>query len=242
MNTRSRVLTVSGVSVEVVRKAIKNLHLGVYPPDGRVRVAVPLVLSDSAVRVAVIGKLRWIRRQQATFARQPRQPQRLMVAGESHFFLGNRYRLTLVETHGRCDAVLRNRKVMEIHARPQGDAGHRARVLLRWYRERLRELVPPLVAKWEGKLGVRAAAWGIKMMKTKWGTCNPRARRIWLNLELAKKPPECLEYIVIHELVHILVRHHDDQFHALMDRHFPRWRQIRRDLNAAPLAHAKWSY
>jgi predicted metal-dependent hydrolase len=242
MNTRSHALTVGGVKVEVVRKAIKNLHLGVYPPDGRVRVAAPLVLSDSAVRVAVIGKLRWIRRQQATFSRQARQPQRQMVAGESHFFLGKRYRLTLVETHGRCDVILRSRKVMEIHAHPQGGTEHRERVLLRWYRERLRELVPPLVAKWEGRLGVRVAAWGIKAMKTKWGTCNPRARRIWLNLELVKKPSECLEYIVVHELAHLLVRHHDDQFHALMGQYLPRWRQIRRDLNAAPLAHAKWSY
>jgi hypothetical protein len=114
--------------------------------------------------------------------------------------------------------------------------------LLRWYRERLRELVSPLVAKWEGKLGVRVAAWGIKAMKTKWGTCNPRAGRIWLNLELAKKLPECLEYIVVHELAHLLVRHHDDQFHSLMDRHFPRWRQIRRELNAAPLGSARWDH
>jgi len=242
MNTRSHALTVSGVTVEVVRKEIKNLHLGVYPPDGRVRVAVPLAVSDSAVRVAVIGKLRWIRRQQAAFDNQARQPQRQMVPGESHFFLGKRYRLTLVPTRGRCDVVLRNRKVMEIHVRPTGDIHHRERVLARWYRERLRELVSPLVAKWEATLGVRVATWGIKAMKTKWGTCNPRARRIWLNLDLAKKPPECLEYIVVHELVHLLVRHHDDQFHALMDRHFPRWRQIRRELNAAPLAHAKWSY
>ena len=242
MNTRSRVLTVSGLKVEVVRKAIKNLHLGVYPPDGRVRVAVQLAVSDSAVRVAVIGKLRWIRRQQASFAQQARQPERQMVAGESHFFLGKRYRLALVQTHGRCDVLLRNRNVMEIHARPQAGTEHRERVLLRWYRERLRELVPPLLAKWEGRLGVRVAAWGIKAMKTKWGTCNPRAERIWLNLELAKKPPECLEYIVVHELAHLLVRHHDDRFHALMDLHFPRWRQIRKGLNAEPLAHAKWSY
>jgi predicted metal-dependent hydrolase len=242
MNTRSHALTVSGGTVEVVRKATKNLHLGVYPPDGRVRVAVPLAVSDSAVRVAVVGKLGWIRRQQAASAHQARQPERLMVAGESRFFLGRRYRLTLVPTHGRCDVVLRHRKVMEIHARPQGGAVHRERVLLRWYRERLRELVPPLVAEWEGRLGVRVATWGVKAMKTKWGTCNPRARRIWLNLELAKKPPECLEYIVVHELVHLLVRLHNDQFHALMALHFPRWRQIRRELNATPLAHAKWTY
>lgn len=242
MTTRAHVLRVSGVAVEVVRKAIKNLHLGVYPPDGRVRVAAPLVVSDAAVRVAVIGKLRWIRRQQSAFAVQARQPERLMVDGESHFFLGRRYRLAVAETLGRCDVILRNRKIMEIRARRQGGSAHLQRVLQRWYRERLRELVPQLLAKWEGNLGVRVASWGIKAMKTKWGTCNPETRRIWLNLELAKKPPECLEYIVVHELLHLIARHHDERFQALMDRHFSRWRQIRRELNAAPLAHATWSY
>lgn len=235
-------VVISGEKVVVVRKAIKNLHLGVYPPHGRVRVAAPLATSDSAVRVAVIRKLRWIHRQQAAFRQQARQGEREIVSGESHYFLGRRYRLAVLRTAGRCDVVLRPGGVMEIHVRALGDIRHRERVLARWYRERLREMSPPLVEKWQAKLGVRLDAWGIKAMKTKWGTCNPTARRIWLNLELGKKPPECLEYIIAHELVHLIVRHHDERFFALMDGHLPRWRQVRRQLNAAPLAHAKWDY
>lgn len=242
MTTEVHNLTVSGVRVAVVRKAIKNLHLGVYPPDGRVRVAVPLAVSNAAVRVAVIGKLRWIRRQQAGFAHQARESQREMVSGESHYSLGRRYRLEVVETRDKGTVVLRNRSIMELHVRPGSDAEQRERVLQRWYRERLLEIVPPLLAKWQAELGVKVAQWGIKRMKTKWGSCNAKAGRIWLNLELAKKPPECLEYLVVHELVHFLVRHHDDRFHALMDRHLPRWKAIRRMLNTSPLANESWEY
>jgi len=242
MTTEAHSLTVSGVRVAVVRKAIKNLHLGVYPPDGRVRVAVPLAVSDAAVRVAVIGKLRWIRRQQAAFEQQERESEREMVSGESHSFLGRRYRLALVETRGKTGAVLRNRRVLELHVRPEHTPEQRKRLLQRWYRERLHELVPPLLAKWQAALGVEVAEWGIKKMKTKWGSCNAKARRIWLNLELAKKPPECLEYLIVHELSHLLVRHHDDRFHALMDRHLPKWRLVRKLLNTAPLANETWEH
>lgn len=241
MITEARTLTVSGVRVAVVRKAIKNLHLGVYPPDGRVRVAVPLAVSDQAVRVAVIGKLRWIRRQRAAFDHQARESRRAMVSGESHYFLGRRYRLELLPTHSKSTVVLRSR-TLELHVRPGLNAKDRERVLQTWYRERLRELVPPLLEKWQATLGVTVTGWGIKKMKTKWGSCNAEAHRIWLNLELAKKPPECLEYLVVHELVHLVVRHHDDRFHALMDRHLPKWRAIRKTLNAAPLGDETWEY
>jgi predicted metal-dependent hydrolase len=240
MTTEAHNLTVSGMRVSVVRKAIKNLHLGVYPPDGRVRVAVPLALSDAAVRVAVIGKLRWIRRQQAGFAHQARESDREMVSGESHYFLGRRYLLEVVDTRGKAGVVLRNRRTMELHTRSGVDAEQRERVLQRWYRERLLELVPPLLAKWQSSLRVEVAEWGIKKMKTKWGSCNPKAGRVWLNLELAKKPPECLEYVVVHELAHLLARHHDDRFHALLDRHLPRWRAVRAVLNREPLANESW--
>jgi len=242
MTTSPRLLTVSGVEVEVVRKAIKNLHLGVYPPDGRVRVAAPLAVSDAAVRVAVIGKLRWIRKQQAAFELQPRESQREMVHSESHYYQGRRYRLAVVQTQGKCDVVLRGNGTLELHVRASQTAEQRERVLWRWYREQLDVLVPPLLKKWQPKLGVKAAAWGVKKMKTKWGSCTPAARRIWLNRELVKKPPECLEYIVVHELVHLIVRNHDERFFALMDRHLPKWRATRKMLNAGPLGHAEWGY
>jgi hypothetical protein len=241
MSTETTRIRLSGLSVQIVRKDIKNLHLGVYPPNGRVRVAAPLRVSNDAVRLAVVGKLGWIRKQQAKFAAQPRQTEREMVSGESHYYLGRRYRLRVVEGDGPCRGVLRNRTTLELQVRSEYDARRREQVLGRWYRERLRELVPPLLAKWEAILGVRAAAVGIKKMKTKWGACSQDARRIWLNLELAKKPVQCLEYLIVHELTHLVAPHHNDRFVSLMDRHLPQWRQHRKALNEAPLGHADWS-
>lgn len=235
-------ITVNGLPVQIVRKAIKNLHLGVYPPNGRVRVASPLRVSDEAVRLAVIGKLGWIKRQKARFEAQPRQSKREMVSGESHYFLGRRFRLRVVEHNGTGRVVLRNRTILEIYVRQGADARERERVLRRWYRQQLRELIPPLLAKWEAVLGVQTAGWCIKKMKTKWGTCNVEARRMWLNLELAKKPVQCLEYIIVHELVHFIRRNHDEHFVATMNKHLPQWQMHRQVLNSAPLAHDTWTY
>jgi predicted metal-dependent hydrolase len=242
MSIEAHRISVSGLSVDVVRKGIKNLHLGVYPPAGRVRVAAPLAMSDDAVRLAVISRLSWIRRQRSRFAAQARQSAREMVSGESHYVFGRRYRLRVVEDGGPARVVSPNNTTLELHVQPGTDAGGRERVLHRWYRGRLRELVPPLLAKWEAMLGVEATGWGIRRMKTRWGTCNPQTRRIWFNLELAKKPVECLEYLVVHELVHLLERRHTERFIALMDRHLPEWRLHRQTLNAAPLGHTSWSY
>lgn len=235
-------ITINGLAVEVVRKAIKNLHLGVYPPHGRVRVAAPLTVSDDAVRLAVIGKLGWIKRQRAKFEAQPRQSQREMVSGESHYFLGQRYRLRITEHAGAGKVVLRNKAIIDLHVRPDASAEQREQVLQQWYREQLKSLIPPLLEKWQPIIGVQAAAWGIKKMKTKWGSCNIDARRIWLNLELAKKPVQCLEYIVVHELVHLLERHHNDQFMSLMDKHMPVWRVCKDELIHSPLGHESWGY
>jgi predicted metal-dependent hydrolase len=242
MSTEKVEIRVSGQAVQIIRKNIKNLHLGVYPPNGRVRVAAPLRVSDDAVRLAVIGKLGWIKRQQARFKAQARQSDREMVSGESHYYLGRRYRLRVVERNGPSRVVLRNRSTLELQMRGEYSAKKREQVLLHWYRERLRELVPSLLAKWEAILDIRAAAFGIRKMKTKWGSCSVTARRIWLNLELAKKPAHCLEYIVVHELVHLIERHHNDSFIALLDRHLPHWRHHRKILNEAPLGHADWTY
>ena len=242
MITENRKITVNGMPVYVVRKAIKNLHLGVYPPYGRVRVAAPLKVSDNAVRLAVIGKLGWIKRQRARFDAQPRQSEREMVSGESHYFLGQRYRLRVVKYDGPAKVVARNKSVIELHVRRESSAMQRERVLHRWYRQQLKELVPPLLQKWQAALGVQADERAIKKMKTKWGACNVKARRIWLNLELAKKPAQCLEYIIVHELIHLIERHHNERFMAILDEYLPQWRLRRNELNAAPLAHETWSY
>ena len=242
MDIETRQITVNGIAVHIVRKAIKNLHLGVYPPHGRVRVAVPLAVTDEAVRTAVIGKLGWIKRQRARFDDQPRQTLRDMVTGESHYFLGRRYRLRVIRHDGAAKVILRNKSRLELHVQPFSSPGQRERVLQAWYRQELKKLIPRLLQKWQSALGVQVNDWGVKKMKTKWGTCNVEARRIWLNLELAKKPVGCLEYIVAHEMVHLLERHHNDRFLALMDQHLPHWRTSRQELNAAPLAHESWTF
>lgn len=235
-------ITVSGIAVDIVRKPIKNLHLGVYPPNGRVRVAAPLAVSDSAVRLAVIGKLGWIKRQRARFEGQPRQSRREMVNGESHYFMGQRYRLRLIEQNAPNRIVLRSIKNMDLYVRSGTSAEQRERVLHQWYREKLKELIPSLIQKWQKTMGVRVAEWGIKRMKTKWGSCNQKAKRIWLNLELAKKPTQCLEYIIVHEMVHLLERHHNEHFTGLMEKFLPQWKLYRDELNYSVLGHEMWRY
>lgn len=242
MNTENHKITVNGLPVYIVRKAIKNLHLGVYPPHGRVRVAAPLRVSDDAVRLAIIGKLGWIKRQQARFDGQPRQSAREMVSGESHYFLGQRYRLRVSKQAGTAKVVVRNKSTIELHVGRELSAEQCERVLLRWYRQQLKEMIPPVLEKWQTALGVQVDDWAIKKMKTKWGSCNVEARRIWLNLELAKKPVQCLEYIIVHELAHLLERHHNETFIAIMTKFLPQWRLRRSELNAVPLAHATWTY
>ena len=242
MTTEPYVISVNGMDVQIIRKDIKHLHLGVYPPNGRVRVAAPLALSDDALRLAVIDRLAWIKKRQACFAAQPRESEREMVSGESHYFLGRRYRLRVVEGEGPGRVVLPNRSALELQVRAGCGVKERQHVLQRWYRARLRELVPPLLAKWEAILGIHVAGWGIKKMKTKWGACTVEAQRIWLNLELAKKPVQCLEYVIVHELTHLVERHHNERFVSLMDGYLPSWRNVRDILNEAPLGHAEWTY
>ena len=242
IEAEGRRIDIAGTPVEIVRKDIKNLHVGVYPPSGRVRVAAPLRLNDDAVRLAVISRLGWIRRRQAEFERQERQSLREFVTGESHYFAGRRYRLDVTERDGPPAVRLLNNAWMALSVRPGADRDKREAVLHRWYRRQLRGRLPALLAKWEPQVGARPAEVRIKQMKTRWGTCNQAARRIWLNLELAKKPAPCLEYIVVHELVHLIERSHNDRFLELMDGLMPQWRMHRDELNRAPLAHADWRY
>ena len=240
MNTKAQHISVDGLDVEVVRKDIKNLHLGVYPPNGRVRIAVPLRVSDSDVRLVVISKLEWIKRKRAGFAFQKRESPREMVSGESHYYLGRRFRLRVIAHTGTTKVLLRDGASLELHARPDSTPLQRDQALQRWYRCQLRLLVPPLIEKWQPVLGVKVAQWGIKQMKTRWGTCNFNARRIWLNLELAKKPASCLEYVLVHEMAHFLEPNHSDRFKDLMSRLMPQWSLHREELNHSPLAHEGW--
>lgn len=240
MNTRAQLITVGGLDVDVVRKPIKNLHLGVYPPHGRVRVAAPLAVSDDAVLLAVVTRMGWIKRQRAKFAAQPRQSERAYVSGESHFYLGQRYRLNLIDGACAGQVQVRNSRSLDLLVRTGSDATIRERVFLGWYREQLRIRIAPLIDKWASVMDIPIPTWGIKRMKTKWGTCNIEAKRVWLNLELIKKPPQCLEYVVVHELTHFFERRHSDFFVELLDSRLPNWRIARDELNSQPLAHEEW--
>ena len=184
----------------------------------------------------------WIRRRRAVFRQQERQSPREMVTGESHYYLGQRYRINVIEDDGPGRVKFRNRTTMDVFVRPGTDAQQREKVLQRWYRKQLKALIPSLLEKWEPIVGVEVADWGVKRMKTKWGSCNIEARRVWLNLELVKKPAICVEYILVHEMVHFLERHHNDQFREYMDQFMPQWCLYRDALNRSPLANEEWGY
>lgn len=228
--------------VDVVRKDIKNVHLAVYPPAGRVRIAAPRRLSDDAIRLAVVTRLGWIRRQQLVYAGQERQSEREMVSGESHFVQGRRYRLRVIESEEKPQARIRSTRTLDLVVPPASSREVRARVLDQWYRMLLRQEAQSLIEKWQPIIGVRVAHWGIRKMRTRWGSCHEANGHILLNLELAKKDRDCLEYIVVHELVHLLEREHNERFRAFMDRFMPAWRHHREKLNKAPLANEHWQY
>lgn len=228
-------MEIGSIAMQINRKAIKHLHISVLPPDGRVRVSAPETMSDTAIRMAVISRIPWIKRQQRRFADQPRQSSREMVSGESHYLWGRRYRLDVIERPGRHE-VQPGHDRLYLYVQPGTSVANRALVLNTYYRRELKARVAELLPVWQARVGVRVTGWGVKLMKTKWGSCNTRSGRIWVNLELAKKPPECLEYILVHELIHLLERKHNDRFKALLAEFLPDWRERRDLLNRMPLA------
>lgn len=239
MSTGSAYLTVAGIGVDVVYKDIKNLHIGVYPPVGRVRVAAPRRLGDDQVRLALVQRLPWIKRQRERLQAAERQSQREMTTGESHYVWGARLRLIVIERAGRGHVEVDGSRLL-LYV-PEGSSSEDRRELLdRWYRERLREAIPRMIEKWEPKMGVTVTRWTIRRMKTKWGSCNSESGHIWLTIELTKKHPESLEYIVVHEMAHLLERGHGPRFTKLMDGFLPDWRARRDRLNGSPLVHERW--
>lgn len=233
------IIEIGSITIQLNRKTIKNLHISVLPPDGRVRASVPEYMTDAAMRMAVIRRIPWIKKQQNNFVKQPRQSEREMVNGECHYLWGKRYRLNIVAHIGKHKAKL-NRGRLHLYVNPMVTAEQKILVLTTYYRNVLKKRISDLLPIWENKIGVAVAAWGVKKMKTKWGSCNTQAKRIWLNLELAKKPPECLEYILVHELVHLLERNHNDRFKAHMDKLLPDWLERKALLNGLPLNYDNW--
>jgi len=229
------------ITADVILKDIKNVHLSVYPPAGKVRISAPKRMSLDTIRVFAISKLDWIKQQQTKLREQERETPRDYVDRESHYVWGKRYLLTVTESDEPPSIELKHSRML-LRVRPGMAEEKREALFEAWYRRQLREAVPPLLARWQPLLGVEAERWFVQRMKTKWGSCNHGARTIRLNTELAKKPTECLEYIVVHELVHLLEPTHNARFIALMDRFMPKWQFYREVLNRLPLRRERWSY
>jgi predicted metal-dependent hydrolase len=240
MSTASAYLTIRGINIDVIYKDIKHLHIGVYPPLGRVRVAAPERLNEDHIRLAVIQRLPWIKRQRQQLADADRQSPREMVTGESHYVWGERHRLKVIERPGRAHVEVDGDRLL-LYVPADTDTETRLKLMQAWQRRQLRAALPVLIAKWEPTVGRSVPRWSIRRMKTKWGSCNRETGHIWFNLELAKKHPRSLEYIVVHEMTHLLERNHGERFTTLMDGFMPDWRARRDELNAAPLADEQWS-
>jgi predicted metal-dependent hydrolase len=238
MGTR---LQLGKIGVDVVRKNIKNVHLSVHPPTGRVRIAAPARMSLDTVRVFAIAKLSWIKSQQQKLREQERESPREYLDRESHYVWGKRYLLKVIEVNEPPSIELSHSRMI-MRVRPGTDAAKRRSLLDTWYREQLREAAPRVIEKWQRLMGVKVERHFIQRMKTKWGSCNQHSRSIRLNTDLARKPRECLEYIVVHEMAHLLERTHNDRFVALMDRFMPKWHFRRELLNSLPLRHENWGY
>lgn len=229
------------IVVDVELKDIKNVHLSVYPPKGRVRIAAPMRMTLDTIRIYAISKLSWIKKQQQKFQAQVREAPREFLTKEGHYFLGSRYLLKVIE-HDAPPVITVKHRTIEMRVRPNTDLQKRQTLMDEWYRTQLKEQVPQIIAKYEKVMGVKVSEFAIKKMKTKWGTCNREAGRIWLNLELAKKPLQCIEYIVVHEMVHLLERNHNDKFIAYMNNFLPEWKELKNELNKLPVSHREWSY
>lgn len=235
-------MQIGELEIDIVRKEIKNLHLGVYPPNGKVRIAVPKGVNDRTVRLYAISKLGWIRKQQRKFVRQDRQSHREYVNRETHYLFGRPYLLKVIEVSQPQRVCIKNKRVLELCVRPGANREQRAKVMEDFYRAELKKHLTELLEKWERRTGIKVNEAGVKKMRTKWGTCNSEARRIWINLELAKKPLGCLEYILVHEMVHIRERLHNDRFQALVYQFLPRWKHLKDELNQLPVSHMEWGY
>ncbi|MDQ8180353.1 SprT family zinc-dependent metalloprotease [Pelagicoccus sp. SDUM812005] len=234
-------LKLKDLSVDLVRKRIKNVHLSVYPPTGRVRIAAPEEMNLETIRAFAANKLPWIRRQQRKQLAQKREPKREFLERESHYLWGRRYLLSLAEEEAKPKVELKHRKIV-LTTRPGASESKRRQIMEEWYRQQLLEALPAVIFKWETVIGAKVSDWQVRKMKTKWGSCIPQNDKIIVNLELAKKPKECLDYIVAHEIVHLLEPTHNERFKSLMNLFVPQWREHRKVLNRIPVSHREWSY
>ena len=234
MKQRGAPIEIGGIGMELVRKSVRNIRVSVGPPDGRVRVSAPPFVSDAAVRRFVVSHLDWIEKQRAKWADRALRFREENGDDSRLFFLGAAYPLVVREKAGRARVDFSPSAGFGLFLPPGAGKEKRDALLESWYRERLREALAPLVESWSAAMGVEPREWSVRRMKTRWGSCNIVARRLWFSLELAKKPRACLEYLVVHELAHLIEGGHGDRFKALMDRFLPDWKSRRKALHGAP--------
>lgn len=228
------------IAITVTRKDVKHVHLSVHPPGGRVTLVAPIGTRPEVAHAYAASRLGWIRDQQARLRGQARETPRQFVERESHYLWGRRYLLSVREEETKPSVRLTHRSII-LTVRPASGSTQRAAVMHDWHKSQLHDTVPELIRRWEPKLGVQVAGYFLQRMKTKWGSCNPRARTIRLNTELVKKPRDLLEYVVVHEMLHLIEPTHSERFHGLMDKQYPAWREARAELNELPLSAEIWT-
>ncbi len=242
MNTNQKMIKIGGVEVLVIKKNIKNIHLNVLPPDGIVRVSTPLNVGDDVIRTFLSTKISWIKKKQNNFKKQERQTIREYVSGEDHYLFGKRYILEVIYNDKKKNCVsIKGRNKILLSIKNKSDLKTKETILNDWYREQLKLFLNENTKKWEEKIGVGVKEWKIKRMKTRWGSCNRSTKKIWLNLELVKKPVSCIEYVLVHELIHLIEKKHNDNFIFLLDKHIPNWRSEKEKINEFILSHEKWN-
>lgn len=235
----SETIQIGELSIRVTKKDVKNVHLSVHPPDGRVTLVAPTATRLDVARAYAISKLGWIREQQRKLNDQARETPRLFIERESHYLWGRRYLLTVVYQDAKTCVMIDHRRIT-LRVRPASTPEKRAEVIHNWHKSILHNVVPSLISKWEPKLGVKVAAYFLQRMKTKWGSCNHKSGHIRLNTELVKKPKDLLEYVIVHEMVHLLEPTHSERFMEILGKHYPTWREARAELNDLPLSAESW--
>jgi len=233
-------ITVSGIEVPIIRKNIKNIHLSVNPPLGDVRISAPLSMSDDTLRVYIVSKLQWIKKQQRKYQEQQRLTERKYIDRESYYLWGRRLLLQVEESASNPLIVLKNKNTLLLSIKSFTAPAKTSILITEWYRQVIKQAIPGILSKWEKLTGIIVSSWRVQAMKTKWGSCNADKGRILINLELVKKPEYCLEYVVVHEMTHLLERRHNIHFQKLLDSFLPNWKYIRKELNELPLSYVEW--
>lgn len=233
-------IRIGDITVQVTRKAIKHVHLSVHPPSGRVTLTAPIATRLDVARAYAISRLGWIRQQQERLKNQARETPRRFIERESHYLWGRRHLMTVVDRDAKPSVSLDHKRIA-LTVRPGSSAAKRAEVIHQWHKSLLHAVVPAMIRKWEAKLKVKVADYFLQRMKTRWGSCNARAGHIRLNTELVKKPKDLLEYVIVHEMVHLLEPTHSDRFIGLLQKHYPTWREARAELNELPLGADNWA-